>query len=56
MQVLASEVILPGGGGVHFAFTWLVVPVIAGVTRTETVVVCSFWLWLGCFVTKISYW
>ena len=43
------------GGGVHFAFTWSVVPVIAAVTCTETAVVCLFWLWLGCFVTKISY-
>ena len=42
MQVLVSEVVLPGGDDVHFAFTWLVVPVIAGVTHTETVVVCSF--------------
>ena len=29
------------GDGIHFAFTWLVVPVIAGVTCTETIVVCS---------------
>ena len=34
MQVLVSEVVLPGGG-VHFAFTWLVIPVVVGVTGTE---------------------
>ena len=43
------------GGGVHFAFTWLVIPVIVGVTGTETAVVCPFWSWLGCFMTKITY-
>ena len=42
------------GSGVHFAFTWLVAPVIVGVTRTETTVVCPFWSWLGCFMTKIT--
>ena len=42
------------GGGVHFAFTWSVVPVIAAIICTETAVVCSFCLWLACFVTKIS--
>ena len=30
------------GGGVNFAFAWLVVPVIVGVTGTETAVVCPF--------------
>ena len=49
-----SEAVLPGGGA-HFAFTWLVVPVIVGVTGTETVVVSPFWSWLGCFMTKITY-
>ena len=53
MQVLVSEVVLPGGG-VHFAFTWLVVPVIVGVTHIKTVVVCPFWPWLDCFMTKIT--
>ena len=43
MQVLVSEVVLPGGGGVHFAFTWLVIPFVVGVTGTETAVVCPFW-------------
>ena len=43
------------GGGVHFAFTWLVVPVLVGVSGTETVVVCLFWSWLSCFMTKITY-
>ena len=41
MQVLVSGVVLPGGG-VHFAFIWLVVPVIVGDTGTETAVVCPF--------------
>ena len=40
MQVLVSEVFLPGGG-VHFAFTWSVVPVIVGVIYTETAIVFS---------------
>ena len=43
------------GGGVRFAFTWLVVPVVVGFTGTETAVVCPFWSWLGCFMTKITY-
>ena len=30
-------------GGVHFAFIWLVVPVVVGDTATETAVVCPFW-------------
>ena len=50
-----SRVVLPGGGGVHSAFTWWVVPVIVGATGTETAVVCPFWSWLGCFMTQITY-
>ena len=37
------------GGGVHFAFTWSVIPVIADVICTGTAIVCSSWLWFGCF-------
>ena len=48
-----SKVVLPGGG-VHFAFTWLVVPVVVGITGTGTVVVCPFWSWLSSFMTKIA--
>ena len=55
MQVLVFEGVLPGGNGVHFPFIWLVVPVIEGVTGTETAVVCPFWYWLSCFMIKITY-
>ena len=37
------------GGDVHFAFTWLVIPVIAGVTHTETVVVLFILAMVGLF-------
>ena len=42
MQVLVSSVVL-ARGCVHFAFIWLVTPVIVGDTGTETAVVCLFW-------------
>ena len=54
MQVLVSEMVLPGGD-VYSVFIWLVVPLVVGVTHTETAVVCPFWSWLGCFMTKITY-
>ena len=43
------------GGGIHFPFIWLVVPVVEGVTGTETAVVCPFWYCLSCFTIKITY-
>ena len=44
MQVLVSEVVLPGGG-VHFAFTWSVVPVIVVVISVGAAIFCSHCLW-----------
>ena len=41
MQLLVSRVVLPGGD-VYFVFTWLVVPVIVGVTGTEAAVAWLF--------------
>ena len=38
-----------------FVFTWLVLPVIVGVTGTEAAVAWLFWSWLGCSIFKISY-
>ena len=33
------------GGGVHFAFTWLVIPVIVAVIYDEAALFCSNCLW-----------
>ena len=40
MQVLVSDVVLPRGG-VHFAFTWSVIPVVVA----GAALFCSHFLW-----------
>ena len=40
------------GDGVHFVFTWSVVPVVVVVIYAETAILCSLCLWCGCLVTK----
>ena len=54
MQVLVSEVVLPGGW-CSFCFTWLVIPRIVGVTGTEVAIAWVFWSWLDCPIFKITY-